>query len=119
VTRDRWLARHVTDRIEPVLHHVALLLRHDAAYFQGAELGDRLYAEVVGRHRRGDEARGRRLKGHVARFHAGAGFRLQSLVPHVEVVVGVELALAVEVPRPGAAVVPPPRRCVSHIADWE
>jgi len=101
------LAGDVADTVEPVLHDIALLLRHDAAELQRAELGDRLHAEVVGGNGRGDEPRRRRLERHVARFHPSQDFVLQALVPDVEVVVGVELALAVEVDVDVAAAAPP------------
>ncbi len=91
------LAGDVADAVEPVFHHVALLLRQDAAELQRPQLGDRLHAEIVGGDRGGDEPRRRRLERHVAGLDSPQDFVLQALVPDVEVVVGVELALAVEV----------------------
>ena len=91
------LARDLADRVEPVFHHVALLLGEDAPQLDGPDLRDRLDAEVVGGNGGADEAGRRRLEGDVARLDPPQDFARQPFVPHLEIVVGVELPLAVEV----------------------
>ena len=91
------LARHVAHRVEPILHDVALLLRDDPTELERTDLRDRLHTEIVRGDRRRDEARRRRLERHVARFDPAQDLVLQPLVPDVQVVVGVELPLAVEI----------------------
>ncbi len=91
------LAGDVADAVEAVFDDVALLLRQDAAQLERADLRDCLDAEIVRRNLRRDEPRRRRLERHVARFDAAQHLVFKSLVPDVEIVVGVELALAVEV----------------------
>ena len=91
------LAGDLADGIEPVLHHVALLLRVDTAQLERTDLPDHLNAEIVGGNGGGDEAAGGRLERNVAGLDAAQHFVLEALVPHLQVVVGVEFALAVEV----------------------
>src|SRR5947207_14426131 len=95
--RDRAAGSSRRHRVEPVLHDVAFLLRDDAAELQGTDLGDRLHTEIVRRDRRRDEARRRRLERHIARFDAAQDLVLQPFVPDVQVVVGIELPLAVKI----------------------
>src|SRR6266516_4227454 len=91
------LRRRFADVVDAVLDDVALLLGEDAAQLEGAELPDRLYAEVVRGDGRTDEARPRDLEGDVADLDPPQHLVFQALVPDLEVVVGIELALAVEV----------------------
>src|SRR5439155_296899 len=91
------LGRDVADGVDPVRHDVPLLLRVDASQLERAELGDRLHAEVVRGDGRADEARARRLERDVPGLHPAQRLVLQPFVPHLEVVVRVEFALAVEV----------------------
>ncbi len=91
------LARGLADSVEAVLHDVALLLREDTAELDRPDLRDRLDAKVVRRDRGADEARRGRLEGDVTGLDAPQHLVLQTLVPHLQIVVGVELALTVEV----------------------
>ena len=99
------VARHAIERlrggrahvVHAVLDDVALLLGVNAAQLEIAELRHRLDAEVVRGDRRADEARARCPKGDVAGFDALQDVVLEAFVPDPEIVVGVELALAVEI----------------------
>ena len=91
------LARRLADRVHAILDEITLLLRVDAAHLHRPELRDGLHAEVVGRDRGADEPRAGDGEGHVPRLDAAQDLVLEPLVPDLEVVVGVEFALAVEV----------------------
>ena len=91
------LGRRRAHIVDTILDDVPPLLGVDPGQLERAELRRRLHAEVVRGDGRGDEAGGRSAEGDVPGLDALQDVVLESLIPDLQVVVGVELPAAVEI----------------------
>src|SRR5207253_9247185 len=83
--------------VAAIVGDVPPLLGVDPGQLERAELRRRLHAEVVRGDGRGDEAGGGSAEGDVPGLDALQDVVLESLIPDLQVVVGVELPAAVEI----------------------